>query len=118
RIFFHMNTGQADALGTFTNCDINVPVPGDGQLIHADLIPFGQIRVEIILARPAAVWRDLAMSCQRRAERVFHHTLVEDGEDAGHAEADRAGMIVWWRAELRGAAAENLRLGEQLGVDF
>ncbi len=44
--------------------------------------------------------------------------LLRTGQHPGHPEADGAGVGVGRRPEFRGAAAEDLRLREELGMDL
>ncbi len=61
---------------------------------------------------------DGAIQCKRGAHSHFDGALVEDGQSAWQAEADRADIGVWRVAEAGGTTAEDFRPGEELDVDF
>jgi len=79
RIFFHMDARKPHFLGVPIGRDLNIAVFGDGEFIHADLVAFGQIGIEIILARPAAGRCDLAVGCGRGTQGKFNNFFIEDG---------------------------------------
>src|SRR5581483_648792 len=78
----------------------------------------GQVGVKIILAREHDLARDLAVRRQSGPDRELDDFFVEHRQDAGKAGAHRAGVVIGRRAEAGRAAAEDFRLGENLGVDF
>ena len=49
-VLFHVDARQAHALHLAIQFDVDVAAGTDGQLVLANLIAFGQIRVEVILA--------------------------------------------------------------------
>src|SRR6266446_1719094 len=55
---------------------------------------------------------------QRRPRRHLHRALVQHRQRPRKPQANRAGVAVRRIAEPRGAAAENLRIGQKLHVHF
>src|SRR5262249_40995046 len=74
------------------------------------------VGIEIVLARPAAGVRDRAVRREAGADRVLDGAPIEHRQRSRQAETDRASVAVGWRAEARRAGAEDLRLGEHLGM--
>ena len=89
------------------------------QVVLADLVALGQVRVEVVLAIPAR--RGGRRRLDRRAGRedVLDGSPVDRRQRAGQAQADRADVGVGRRAVVRGrTAAEHLGRGPQLAVDL
>ena len=81
-----------------------------------DLISLGQIGIEVILAREDRRRVHRAAERERRTHRQLDRALVEHGQRARQREAHRTGVRVRRRAEVRGAAAEDLRRRLELDV--
>ena len=81
-----------------------------------DLISFGQIGIEIVLAREDGDRVNRAVERERGANRQLDGVVVQDRQGPGQSEADGTGVPVRWRPEIGGAAAENLRLGLEVNV--
>ena len=90
----------------------------DGQLVLRDLIALRQVRIEVVLPCPDAAPGDGAAEGLARLDRHLDRAAVQRRQRPGQPEADRADLRVGRRAELRRAAAEDLRSGEELRVDF
>ena len=118
RVFFHVDARQAHLFGLPVVRYLHVTVFGDRQFVHADLIAFGQVGVEIILAGPAAGRRNRAVRGEGGPEREFYDLLVEDRQHAGQSQTHRAGMPIGVGTEARRTTAEDFRLGQKLGVHF
>ena len=58
-ILFHMYAGDADALFFPGFSYFHIPFGTDGRLVLGDLVSFGKIRVEIILAGEQIMLTDL-----------------------------------------------------------
>ena len=90
---------------------------GDGVFELRDLVALHQVGVGVVLAVELGELADVAVEGEAGADDVLDGLLVDDGEGAGHGEADRAdagvGVIL---LVVSGARAEHLALGEQLGV--
>ena len=117
-VFLHVDAPDADALPRAADLDLDLAVLGDGQFVLGDLVALGQVGVEIVLAREAALAGDGAAGGERHAQGVVHHGPVEHGQHPRHAQADRADVGVGRRTELGRTAAENLGSGLELGVNL
>jgi hypothetical protein len=81
-ILFEMRAGDANALeGTVLQHDVHVTLGHDGQLVLADLIALGQVRIEVILAREHRQRRDLRGDGQAELHRHAHGRLVQHRQD-------------------------------------
>src|SRR5450759_3920906 len=117
-VVFHVDAGDADALGTAVHHDIHEAMLGHRLVVLGDLVALGQVRVEVVLAREPRKGAYLAVQRERALDGQFHGLAAEHGERAGKAEANRAHVGVGRRAETGGAAAEDLGGRGQLHVDF
>jgi len=117
-VLLHVDAPDADALPRAADLDLDVTVLSDGQFVLGDLVALGQVGVEIVLTREAALAGDRAAGGERHAQGIVHHGPVEHGQHPRHAQADRAGVGVGRRAELGRTAAENLGSGLELGVNL
>ena len=89
--------------------DLDAPVGRERLVELRDLISLRQIGIEIVLAREDRRRVDRAAERERGAHRQLDGVLVEHRQRAGQRETHRAGVRVRRRAEIRGAAAEDLR---------
>ena len=119
-VLFQVSAVDADALDAAVGqLDLYPAVAAQGQLVLGDLIALGQVRVVVVLAREDRGLRDLAVERQPRADGGFDRSAVADRQRAGQAQAGRAGVRIGRRALIVGAAAaEHLRIRQQLCVDF
>ena len=118
-VLLHVNFVNADDLSAAVlGFDLNAAVPADGEVELADLVRLGKIGVEIIFAVEFVVARDLAVERESRFCRVFHNRLIQRGQNARHACADRAAVGVGFAAEFGGAGAEYLGFGGKLYMHF
>jgi hypothetical protein len=99
-VFLHMNTRETDTFLLTVVFNINIAVLSDRQLIHADLIAFGQVWIKITLARPAARVGDLAVSGDGGANSELDDATIDDRQDAGKAGAHGAGVMVGGHAKF------------------
>ena len=115
-----MHAADADDLFPLRGQDGDAPVAGQGLLILGDLVAFGQVGVEVVLAGKDADRRDLALQRQRHAQAVLDRLLVEHRQRARHARAHRAdgGVGRGLGGVHQRAGAEHLGLRLKLGVDF
>ena len=120
RVLFQVGAVDADAFDAAVGqLDLDPAVAAEGQLVLGDLIALGQVRVVVVLAREDRGLRDFAVERQPRADRCFDRGAVAHRQRAGQTQADRAGVRIGRRALVVGAAAaEHLRLRQQLRVDF
>ena len=110
-VFLEMNPHQRDLLvlrryGFLGILGIREIVKGDGsakaerQVILADLIVLGHVRIEVILAVKFADLRDLATEHQSRQRREAQRLLVHHGQRTGKSKAYRTDFGVWLGAVL------------------
>src|SRR5262249_17030634 len=83
-----------------------------------DLVALGQVRVEVVLAREHRRLVHRAAERERGADGVIDGRSIDDGKRARHAKAYRADMGVRLGAVRGAAAAEDLRTGQHMGVNF
>ena len=113
-----MQTRNANALACALNVDLDPTTGRERQLVHGDLIAFGQIGIKVVLARETRARLYVQVQGQRGAQRELHRTPVKDREGSGQPEAYRAGIRVWRSGKTCGAGAKNLGRSFQLRVDF
>ncbi len=113
-----MEARDADALGRARDFDVEKAAGGERQFVLGDLVALGQIGIEIVFAGEPRMLVDRAIEGKRGAHGHLDGALVQNGKRARKAEADGADVSVRRIAEPRGAAAEDLRFGEELDVDF
>jgi len=70
-VLFHVDAGDADALGLAVHADVDVPVLADGLLELGGLVALGQVGVEIVLAGEDRHGIDRAVGCQAHLGGVF-----------------------------------------------
>ncbi len=119
-VFFQVDSPDADRADFSAGLDPQRALDRQRQFILRDLIPLGEVRVEIILAREHADRRYPAPKGRGHQQRQVHRPFVYHRQAAGHSQADRAGGGV--RLGQGGidhrAAAEHLRAGAQFRVHF
>ena len=114
-----MSAGDPDPFAfTIFEVDVQPAMLADRQLELGDLVALGQVRVEIVFACEDRAWCDLAVGRQAGFNGKLYDLLVEDGQGAGQAETNRAGLRVGCLAEIFRAAAKNLGVGGQLDMHF
>ena len=117
-ILFHMDAQDADAFRAIFRLDVDVAMLGNRQVILRCLEVLRQVWIVVVLAVKLAVLVDRAVERQTRLDGELDDALVEHGQDAGKPQAHGADLRVLLGAELRGAAAENLRVRLELAVDL
>jgi hypothetical protein len=98
--------------------NINIAIRRQGQFILGDLIPLGEVGVEIIFSGKLTVRGNPAASGQGRAQSKLQDLLVENGQASGQARAYRAGEGVGLAPEEGGAGTENFALGQKLSMNL
>jgi hypothetical protein len=96
--------------------DLEVPADADRQVVLADLVVLGHVRIEVVLPVEQRLRSDLAVQGEADAGDVLDRLLVRDREGSGQAQAHRAHARVRRGPELVAASAEHLRLGRELDV--
>ncbi len=114
-----MRATNADACcppATITN--LNPPMFANRGLILGNLIPLGQIRVEIVLSRELIIRRNRTVQRQTGTNRHFDCHSVDNRQAAWQTKTDRTGLTVGRQTKCRAAPAEHLGVGPQLCVDL
>ncbi len=111
-VLLHVDPRDADPLLLAVEHDVDPAVLGQRVGVLGDLVALGKVRVEVVLPGEVLVGVDAASGGQGHPDGEFHDLFVQDGEHAGHAQADLAGVLVGPCPELRGAAAEYLGVGQ------
>ena len=93
-------------------------VAAEGKIVLADLIVLGQIGIVIILAIPLGEAGDAAIQGHGRLEGQVERPPIHDRQRSRHADANRTRRRVGGQAELGAAAAKQLRLRQELDVNF
>ena len=96
-VFFHVDARQAHALRRAVQLDVDVAAGADRQLVLANLIALGQIRIKVILAGENARPRDFAMGRQTGFDGEFDDSFVQHRQNAGKTGAHRASVLRWAR---------------------
>ena len=118
RILFHVDAQDADALRAALRFNIDVAVLGNRQIVLRSLEVLRQIGIVVVLSVEFAVLVNRAVERKTRFDGKLDNALVEHGQDAGQPQANGADMRILLGAELRGAAAENLRVRLELAVNL
>ena len=118
RVFLQVRAHQAHRLLLVAQEEAHLAALHHRDFELADLVALGQIGVEVVLAGELVHGTDGAVGGQGHLHGILHHCFVQHRQNAWHAEAHRAGIGVGRVAEGRGAAAENLALGFELGMDL
>jgi len=117
-VFFHVRACDADAPGFAVDFDVEVALGRERLLELADLVALGQVRIKVVLAGEDAAFVNRAAERQRRSYGQLYRFTVDDRQRAGQTQTNRANVGVRRLPEVRAAAAEELRLRQQLRVDF
>ena len=118
RVFFHMGAGYVDGFDVVADHDFQLAVLHNRQVQLADLVAFGQVGIEIVLAIKHVFLVDLGIQRQAELNRFFHHFAVHHRQRAGQRAFHHASMRVRLGAEGGTRAAENFGFGVELDVDF
>src|SRR5262249_33108365 len=120
RVFFHVNPRDADVVVgrpvVAVRCDPSAR--SEWPLVLGDLIALRQVRVEVVLARENRRLVNLASESERFAARANDGPPIEHRQRSGQSEAHRTEMCVGGGAECGTAAAEDLRLRQELRVNL
>ena len=83
RVLFQVRARDADALALPSSSITSSALGDDGQLVLADLVALGQIRIEVILAREHRAARDGGTDRQTELHRHAHRRLFNTGSTPG-----------------------------------
>jgi hypothetical protein len=87
-------------------------------IILGNLIILGQVGIVIILPVETGILGDAAVQGDSGAYGVFEGGLIQDGQDAGHPQANGADLGIGRGAKGGGASAKDFGFRFQLGMDF
>jgi hypothetical protein len=118
RILFEVHADDADASRVSARLELQYPLGGERTVVLRYLIALRQVGIEVVLPREHGPLVNRAPERKRRARGELHRLAVEDGERARQPETHGARVGVGRRAEARAAAAEQLGLCLQLGMDL
>ena len=118
RILFHVDAQDTDALRAVLRLNIDVTMLSNRQIVLRGLEVLRQIGIIVVLSVEFAVLVDRAVECKTRFDGELDNALVKYGQDAGQPKANGADMRILLGAELRGAAAKNLRVRLELAVNL
>jgi hypothetical protein len=113
-----MDARQSDPLDLSINLYVDMSFDPYGKLELRDLVPFGQIRVEIIFAREPVHWLNAAMGRQASLDRVLNRLFIQYGKNSRHAQTNGTCIFVGRFAELGRTGTEYFGFGLQLGMNF
>src|SRR5690606_37868328 len=118
-VLLEVDALEVDGLRAAVDLDLEFAAEAEGLVELGDLVALHQVRIGVVLAVELRVARNLAAEREASHQRVGHGLLVDDGEHARHAEADRTDVGVGGGIEvLAVAAAEHLRFRLELDVHF
>ena len=118
-ILLEMGPGDTDDLfAAILKLNGNPSGPDDRQLILADLIALGQIRIEIIFARKHRPRRYLGGDGKAEHHRHAYRLAVENGQHPRVTEIDRAGVDIGFCTKGGGGTGENLAPRQQLSMNL
>ena len=119
RVLLEMGPGDGDGERPVRGVERQPAERGQRQVVLADLVALGQVRVEVVLAVPASGGRRGRLDRGAGRQDVLDRAPVDDRQRTRQPEADRADARVRWGAVVVGrAAAEHLRRRPQLAVDL
>src|SRR5204863_5247701 len=110
-VFLEMNAHEPDRLRAGGRVDLYLSAGRDRSVELADLVPLGEVRVEVILARETRVAVDLPADRGRELHRERHGVAVRDREGAWEAQANRTGRGVGRSVHRHRTRAEQLGPG-------
>ena len=117
-VLFQVDAPDADLFGRpILQVDLQEAVGAERELILADLVALGQVRVGVVLTGKDRCLGDRAVERQPCLDRRLHRRPVDHRQGARHPQANRAHPCIGRRSlVVRRAAAEHLRLCQRLGM--
>ena len=116
-VLLQMGPRDAAAPRLAIDLELEVALAAERQVILRDLVTLGQVRIEVVLTVELGEFRDLAAERQPGPDGLLHGAPVDHRQRPWERQADGAGVGVGRSREVvRGAAAEHLALGQDLGV--
>ena len=106
-VFFEMRANDSDALGwTGGGWDVQFAIEAQRQVVLADLVALGQVRIEVIFSVKDAVHCDLAIEGKRRLNDHLNCHSIGNWHCSGQAQTYRT------RSGVRFSAKSNLATTE------
>ena len=119
RVFLQVQPRDADAFCRARSVGyIDPAILGERLIELGDLVSLRGIGIEVVLPRKDTGLANVAMDCSCRQHRQLYRTAIQHRQGARQAKTCRAHMGVWVAAIAVHAAAEGLRLSQELDVDF
>jgi hypothetical protein len=118
RVLLHVDAGQPDRTQLAVRLDGHLSSAGIRLVVLGNLVTLRKVRVKIVLTREGRERLDLAAQRQRCPQRELHRLPVDHGQHTRHPQVHLGGLGVGVRAEAVRRAAEQLRIGAKLCVDF
>ena len=116
RVLLEVRPRQAHGLLAIGQEDLQRTARDDRDLVLADLVALGQVRVEVILAREHRAPVDVRADREPEADRVRHRRSVYHRQHPRQGDVHRRSLRVGRRAERGRRAREHLAAGQQLRV--
>src|SRR5262249_41537625 len=110
-VFFEVRPGDANPGDAAVEFEIDMPANRRWLVVLRDLVVFRHVRIEVVLPIEFGMSRYRAVEKKTGQSGQAQGLLVRDGQNAGKAEAHRADVGVWRRAELIGTTAPHFGLG-------
>ena len=118
RIFFEVHSRDSNPIRCAVHAIRETAVGSERLLVLGDLVAFREIWVEVVLAGKDRRALDRAAEGQRRPDRILDRPAVEHRKRPRQTEADWADVGIGRGAEFRATTTKDLRVGQQLRVDF
>src|SRR3990172_2043817 len=118
-ILFKVDARDSGPFRLAFDLDFYPAVLAERQIVLRDLVALHQVRVVVVLPVKLRLLWYLAVESKPRHDRKLHRALIDDRENARHAEGDRADRGIGRRVQGgHGAGAEHYAARQQLGVDL
>ncbi len=115
-VLFQVGAGEADDLLDFAHRYRDPAALHDRQLVLTDLVAFGEIRIEIVLARNNRTTIDGSTNRESKTDRPLDCPFVCYRQHTRERDIHRAGLRVGCGAERRRSTREHLGCRRQLSV--
>ena len=120
RVFFHVYPPDANAPRRAIDSHVQPAIHPQRLFVLANLVPFGQVRVEVVFAGKDVVLVNLTVQRQSDAQGVFHRFFVNHRQCARHSETEGGYGRVRFRCHAvhYRHAGKHLRLRHQFRMNF
>ena len=118
-VLLQVGASDSNAFGrAVVELDLQLPVLHDRELVLADLIPLGKVRIEVVLARKDRAGRDRGVRGKAEHHRHAQDCLVEYRQHAGKSQIYGAGLSVGLGPDRSRRAGEDLAPSRELRVNL